>query len=95
LGDIHRSYIGPGLNPSAVQLVHKFAVQPKFVQLVTELVIAAERVLSISSLNSDVAIGPQPTKHHQAYQGFNRDPQKQAACTNNETPTSIHSLTHR
>jgi len=39
-----------------VELVHKFMVQPKFVELETELVLAVERVLLIPSLNFDGAI---------------------------------------
>jgi len=49
------TYIGHGLNPSSVELVHKFVVQPKFVELETEL--AVERVLLIPSLNFDGATG--------------------------------------
>jgi len=45
-----------GLN--SVELVHKLVVQPEFVELEFELVLAVERVLFIPSLNSDGAIGP-------------------------------------
>jgi len=54
LGDLQRSRI----NPSSVELFHKFVVQPKFVKLETELVLAVERVLLIPSLNFDGAISP-------------------------------------
>jgi len=45
------TYIGHGLNSSSVEFVHKFMVQPKFVELEIELVLAVERVLLIPSLN--------------------------------------------
>jgi len=51
------TYIGHGLNSSLVELFHKFMVQPIFVELETELVLAVERVLLIPSLNCDGAIG--------------------------------------
>jgi len=54
LGDL---YIGHGLNSSSVELVHKFVVQPKFVELETELVLAVERVQLIPCLNFDGAVG--------------------------------------
>jgi len=59
------TYIGHrhGLNSSSVELVHKFVVQPKFVELEIELVLAVERVLLIPSLNRDVAVGPEPVCH--------------------------------
>jgi len=53
------TYLGHGLNSSSVELVHKFVVQPKFVELETELVLAVERVLLIPSLNRDGAVGPE------------------------------------
>jgi len=53
------TYIGHVLNPSSVELVHKFVVQTNFVELETELVLAVEPVLLIPSLNRDGAIGPQ------------------------------------
>jgi len=34
------TYIGHGLNSSSVELVYKFVVQPKFVEIETELVLA-------------------------------------------------------
>jgi len=43
--------VGHGLNSSSVELVHKFMVQPKLVELKTELVLAVERVLLIPKLN--------------------------------------------
>jgi len=52
------TYIGHGLNSSSVEFIHKFVVQPKFVELEVELVLAVERVLLIPSLNRDGAIGP-------------------------------------
>jgi len=57
------TYIDHGLNSSSVELVHKFVVQSKFVELEVELVIA-ERVLLIPSLNCDCAIGPQLFGHN-------------------------------
>jgi len=53
LGDLHRSAVS-----SSVELVHKFMVQPKFVELKTELILAVERVLLIPDLNFDGAIDP-------------------------------------
>jgi len=50
------TYIGHGLNSRSVELVHKFEVQPEFVELDIELVLAVERVLLIPSLNRDGAI---------------------------------------
>jgi len=55
------TYIGHGthgLNSSSVELVYKFVVQPKFVELETELILAAERVLLIPSLNFVGATSP-------------------------------------
>jgi len=52
------TYIGHELNSRSVELVHKFVVQPKFVELEVELVLAVERVLLIPSLNHDGAISP-------------------------------------
>jgi len=52
------TYIGHGLNSSSVELVHKFVVKPKFVELETELVLAVERALLTPRLNSDGAVGP-------------------------------------
>jgi len=51
------TYIGHGFNSSSVELVDILVVQPKFVELEVELVLSAERVLLIPSLNRDVAIG--------------------------------------
>jgi len=45
--------VGHGLNSGSVELVRKFVVQPKFVELETELVLAVERVLLMPSLNFD------------------------------------------
>jgi len=56
LGDLHRSRVKR--TQGSVELVHKFVVQPKFVELETELVPAVERVLLMPSLNFDGAIGP-------------------------------------
>jgi len=52
LGVLYRSLV----NSSSVELVHKFLVQPKFVELKIELVLAVERILLIPSLNRDGAI---------------------------------------
>jgi len=52
------TYIGHGLNSSSVEIVHKFVVKPKFIELETKVVLAVERVLLIPSLNFDGAIGP-------------------------------------
>jgi len=56
--EIKVTYICHRLNSSSVELVHKFAVQPKFVELETELVLAVEQVLLIPSLKTDGVIGP-------------------------------------
>jgi len=53
------THIGHGLNSSSVELVHTFAMQPKFIERETELVLTVERVLSITSLNFDGTIGPE------------------------------------
>jgi len=42
----------------AIDNRRKFVVQPTFVELETELVVAVERVLLIPTLNFDGAIGP-------------------------------------
>jgi len=39
-----------------MELIHKFVVQPKFVELEVELVLAVERVLLIPGLNRDGAV---------------------------------------
>jgi len=52
------TYICHGLNSSSVELIHKFVMHLKFVDIETELVLSVERVLLIPSLNFDGAIGP-------------------------------------
>jgi len=58
------TYIGHGLNSSSVEVVNKFGVQHKFVELEVELVLAVERVQLIPSLNRDDAIGPKGRSPH-------------------------------
>jgi len=53
------TYIGHELNSSSVELVHIFVMQPKFVDLETELIPAVEHVLLIPSLNFDGAVSPE------------------------------------
>jgi len=56
LGNLHGSRVEHKF--CTVELVHKFVMQPKFVELEVELILAVERVLLIPSLNNDGAIGP-------------------------------------
>jgi len=65
--DFYKKNIGHGLNSGgSIELVHKFVVQLKFVELETEFILAAELVLLIPSLNFDVAVGPKWCKMEKA-----------------------------
>jgi len=53
------TYIDHGLNSSSVELVHKFVVQPKFVELATELILAVElkfKLLIVQSALNSVSV---------------------------------------